>query len=83
MTVKSVKTFQRNCVGGAAVTDEEKYLDDQIITLCMYVDLDEVELVFAQKCKIIYASTYGSVVDGITDPDCVRSTTSLRSCFDK
>ena len=83
MTVKSVKTFQRNCVGGAAVTDEEKYLDDQIITLCMYVDLDEVELEFAQKCKIIYASTYGSVVDGITDPDCVRSTTSLRSCFDK
>lgn len=81
MTVKSLKTFQRNCIGGSAVSDYEKYLDDQIIDLCMKEDLDGVELEFSQKCRVLYASLYGMVMDGIVDPQCLRSLSILKTIF--
>ena len=73
MTVKSLKTFQRNCIGGSAVDDFAKYLDDQIISLCMLEDLDKVMVEFSSKCRVLYATVYGGVVDGIIDATFVRS----------
>ena len=81
MTIKSLKTFQRNCIGGSAVSNYEKYLDDQIINLCMLEDLDELELEFSKKCRVPYSSFYSGGMDGIVDPKCVRSLARLKSIF--
>ena len=78
MTVKSLKTFQRNCIGGSAVDNFAKYLDDQIISLCMLEDLDKVMVEFSSKCRVLYATVYGGVVDGIIDATFVRSITRPR-----
>ena len=85
LNVQCVKTLQRNCIGGP-VEERFKYFNDLLIDACIKLELVDLEVGHASKCKILYPCTYRAAIYGITNADYdpeQRYLTNLKDMFIK